>query len=409
MDILKISWRSLWRSKRRTLITISAIAFGLALAVFLLSLVEGVYHQMINDAVRMQGGHITLEHGEYRDAPSVDLTVDDAGNLRKTIERMQGVVSTKLLILGQGVLKSSSGAVGVSLVGIEPSVEKSLSPLAQRIVKGSYLEDSDKSLMIIGSKLAARLAIGIGKKAVISTNNASGELVEELLRVKGIFQLGSPEVDGYLVQVPLSFARKLYGLDPDHVTQLGVILQNPNDRDSAMLRLREIKGSNPASLYSWEEIIPSLANYVKIDRASNRIFNGIIIFLSLFTIFNTILMSAIERTREFAMMLALGTPQNRIRAQVFCESAIIGLFGCLIGLAVGGAGAYATQVYGLDLTSLVGEGVDVSGFAMDPKIHAKVTAQTLGVLGGIVLLATLLISLVPMARISRISIAEVLR
>lgn len=409
MDILKISWRSLWRSKRRTLITISAIAFGLALAVFLLSLVEGVYHQMINDAVRMQGGHITLEHGEYRDAPSVDLTVDDAGNLRKTIERMQGVVSTKLLILGQGVLKSSAGAVGVSLVGIEPSVEESLSPLAQRIVKGSYLEDSDKSLMIIGSKLAARLAIGIGKKAVISTNNASGELVEELLRVKGIFQLGSPEVDGYLVQVPLSFARKLYGLDPDHVTQLGVILQNPNDRDSAMLRLREIKGSNPASLYSWEEIIPSLANYVKIDRASNRIFNGIIIFLSLFTIFNTILMSAIERTREFAMMLALGTPQNRIRAQVFCESAIIGLFGCLIGLAVGGAGAYATQVYGLDLTSLVGEGVDVSGFAMDPKIHAKVTAQTLGVLGGIVLLATLLISLVPMARISRISIAEVLR
>lgn len=409
MDLLKISWRSLWRSKRRTLITISAIAFGLALAVFLLSLVEGVYQQMINDAVRMQGGHITLEHREYRDAPSIDLTVGNSKALRQRIELMEGVVSTKVLILGQGVLKSSVGAVGVSLVGIEPSVEQALSPLAQRLIKGSYLENNDKNFMIVGSKLAVRLSIGIGKKAVISTNNASGDLVEELLRVKGIFQLGSPEIDGYLVQVPLSFAGKLYGLDPGHVTQLGVLLQDPNDRELLMRRLDEVKGSNPASIYSWEEIIPSLANYVKIDRASNRIFNGIIIFLSLFTIFNTILMSAIERTREFAMMLALGTPQNRIRAQVLCESALIGVFGCLIGLAVGGAGAYATQVYGLDLTSLVGEGVDVSGFAMDPRIHAKVTPQTMGTLGGIVLLATLLISLVPMARISRISIAEVLR
>ncbi len=75
--IIRLAWRSIWRHRRRTIITVSSIGFGLACAVFLIALADGVYDQMINDAVRMQAGHITLEHPDYRDAPAV-LSVNAA-------------------------------------------------------------------------------------------------------------------------------------------------------------------------------------------------------------------------------------------------------------------------------------------------------------------------------------------
>lgn len=123
-SLFKLSWRSIWRHKRRTVITAFSIALGLTLAIFFTALNEGVYYQMTNDAVRMQAGHITLEHPHYRDAPAVDLFVENVTALRRKIAPLKGVERTKLLINGQGVARSALDAVGVGIMGIEPSVEK---------------------------------------------------------------------------------------------------------------------------------------------------------------------------------------------------------------------------------------------------------------------------------------------
>ena len=187
--------RSIWRSKRRTWITLSAIAFGLALAVFFISFADGVYNQMIDDATRMQGGHFTLEHPSYREAPAIDLFVTGVAEHRSRIESLDGVAGTKALILGQGVVRTGSGAVGVAVMGVEPSVEVATSPLAGSISSGSFLEDRDLRKVVIGVKLAERLNLKVGKKLVLTTNNADGDIVEELFRVKGTFEVGADEVD----------------------------------------------------------------------------------------------------------------------------------------------------------------------------------------------------------------------
>ena len=74
----RLAWRSIWRHRRRTVITVVSIAFGLACVIFFISLNEGVYAQLVDDAVRMQAGHVTIEHAEYREAPAIDLTVRGA-------------------------------------------------------------------------------------------------------------------------------------------------------------------------------------------------------------------------------------------------------------------------------------------------------------------------------------------
>ena len=168
----------------------ASIGLGLTIAIFFISMGEGVYGQVSNEAVRMQAGQITLEHPGYQAAPAVDLRIGGVEDLRRSIDKLEGVERTKLLIPGQGVANSSAGAVGVSIVGVEPSVEWKTSPLARNIVSGEYLADDDDRKVVLGRHLAEQLKLDLGSKIVLTTNNAQGQLVEELCRVKGIFRTG---------------------------------------------------------------------------------------------------------------------------------------------------------------------------------------------------------------------------
>ena len=406
--IFRISWRSIWRNRRRTWITVSAIAFGLALAVFFIAFGDGVYNQLIDDATRMQGGHFTLEHPDYREAPAVDLFVGGVSGLRGSLEGLEGVLGTKALLLGQGVARSGHGAVGVSVMGVEPALEAASSPLAGGIVSGSYLEEGDGRKVVLGAKLAQRLELRTGKKLVIATNDASGEIVEELFRVKGTFEIGADEVDAYLVQIPLESARRLYGLGQEDATQVGVLLSDPGRRPAVMAAARELVPAGVA-LRTWEEVMPDLANYIRVDRGSNLVFQGIIVFLSLFTIFNTILMSVLERTRELAMQLALGVSASLLRLQVVVESALLGALGSTLGVLLGGGLGWWMQAEGLDISRFYEEDIDVSGFALDTMVYAEVTVELLVSMWLLVFSATVLLSLVPGRQISRIAVADVLR
>ena len=121
----------------------------------------------------------------------------------------QGALS---LVMGQGIAKTGSSTVGVMIIGVEPQAEKDFSDLPKKIVTGAYLEESDKRKIVIGSKLAQRLKVKVGKKLVLATNTINGDLSEELFRVKGIYKTGSPELDGHLAHIPIAKAKKFFGL-----------------------------------------------------------------------------------------------------------------------------------------------------------------------------------------------------
>ncbi|MGD8371862.1 MAG: ABC transporter permease, partial [Syntrophobacterales bacterium] len=323
--IVRLAWRSIWRNRRRTLITVLSIGFGLTCAIFFIAIGEGVYTQLIDQVVRMQAGHITLENPKYRDAPAVDLWIKAPESLRSQIESLPQVERTKLIILGQGIARSGSGNVSATLMGIEPSVELETSPLARHMVDGRYLNDEDGPWVVIGSELAQRLKLGVGKKMVLTTNDAAGNLVDELCRVRGIFETGSVEIDGYFIQAPIEFARRLFGLPDQGVSQLGVILRVPEAQESVLSEIQLLAAQDDIAVLPWQTVIPEIASYIKLDKGSNLIFQAILVFLILFTILNTILMSVLEREREFAILLALGTKPDQLRLQILLESFYLGL------------------------------------------------------------------------------------
>jgi ABC-type lipoprotein release transport system permease subunit len=211
------------------------------------------------------------------------------------------------------------------------------------------------------------------------------------------------------VQAPLEFVRALYGLPSDTATQLGVILRNPDDQAEVIKAIEPMVKGQTVAVLPWQEVMPELSSYISLDRGSNFIFQAILFFLILFTIFNTLLMSVLERSREFAVLLALGTAPAQLRLQILMETAFLGVIGCVLGLTLGGMGAWACQYYGVDLKSLMPEGIEISGFAVSTRLYAKVTPPMILGLGGTVLGLILLMGLIPMRRSTKINMVDELR
>ena len=406
IQLLKLAWRSLWRHRRRTIITLSSIVMSLAIASFFITLANGMYARMLFGVLRMQSGHLTIENPEYPDAPAIDLVVRHQHELRDQIQRLDGVERTKAIVMGQGIASSGSASVGVAVAGVEPKVESSLSPLVHQIRHGQYL-DGQLRTAVVGAELARRLELGVGSKLVLSGNDRSGQLTQEMVRVRGIFETGSLDVDGHYVQVPIDFARRLYGLGEDETTQVGVVIDNPRRQKQLLGEVDRIVADRDAIALPWQKVLPELSTFMRIDKGSNYVFQILIVVMAMFTIFNTLLMSVLERKREFAVMLALGTPPARVKAQIFAEAAIMGALGIGLGLGLGALLAWVTNGY--DFSSSMPDGFEVGGFLVEPRLYMHVDPQTLLWLGGTSFAAILLMTVVPLARIGSIKVTDAFR
>jgi len=412
MTLVRQSWRSIWRNWRRTLITVSAITMGLTIAIFFVALGQGFYNHMVNTAVRSLGGHITLEHAEYREAPAVDLALSAVGDLETYVESIPEVTRYKTLVMGQGVVKSARGTSPGMVMGISPERESEFSEISKQMVAGGYLEPSDKRKILIGQKLAEQLKLKVGKKVVVASNNVDGDLSEQQFRVKGIFSTGAPELDGYLVQVPQVQAQRLFGLKPGQVTQLGMMVEPLSARDRVLAQVEAhvaTLGDDTIRVLPWEAVQPELSSFIKIDRGGNWIMQSVLIFLTLFTIWNTVLMSVMERKREFAMMLAIGTPVGRIRSQVMVESTFVAVLGSALGCGLGGGLALYLGHVGLDIFGAVEGGMNVAGFGLTGAVYPLLEPTMLGYFGGIIIVSTVFMSVFASRGVKRIVVSDVLR
>jgi len=408
--ITKIGWRSIWRNKRRTLISLFSIIIGTGIPIFFVCIAWGFYAGLIDDVARLMSGHITYEHVEYRNSPSNDIWVDDIQKINKTLNNNAEVLSTKQIVNLQGVAHTAKGSVGISLMGIEPEKEITISFLPETVIEGNYLSKEDGRWVVVGDQLAKNLNISVGKKFVFTTNDIKGELVEELFRVKGIFKTGSKEIDGHFVQSDIEIARKIAGLGSDDVSQLGIIVKNPDTHESLIKDLQKSLAKNNGVFLSWQKIMPDVATTIRMDRTAISSFMIMLVVIVLFTMFSTILMSTLERKREFASLLAIGTQQKELKIQIFIETIFFGLIACPLGALLGIG--IAKWVEGYDMMNVVGGkagDMSVGGFGMDTIITPLFSAPLILQISIFFFLAVQLLSILPMYFISRISITDELR
>ncbi len=406
--VLKLSFRSLSRNPRRTLITTASIGIGLVLALFFVSIGTGVYAKAARAATRTQAGNLAVQHPLYLQDPSPQHTVLIAP-VRAAAASFSEVEVIKPILFGQAVVATGAGSQGVGMMGVDPAAEALTSPVAQKVIKGRYLQEGDTKGLMMGVALARQLKVEPGKKVVLTTSDLKGELVSELLRVTGIFQTGSDEADAFLIQVPLPIARTALGLPDGSAHQVGMVLTDPSTQADVFARLKDRVTTPTTSLVPWQVLIPQVAEWIELDHRINLVQRGFILFLVSFTILNTILMSVLERTREFAVLLALGTSPRLLRAQILMESVLLALLGTAVGMALGVPLCLWLEWEGFDASPWLPDGITIGGFFLDPIIKGDLTVPDLLFHAAVVLITTVIIGLYPMMRSTRVRLADTLR
>jgi ABC-type lipoprotein release transport system permease subunit len=391
--VARLAWRNLWRHAGRTLLTASGVALGLAFLLVMLGLGDGSHLQMIDAAVRMGSGHVLLQAPEFQRRRGVEMTMPEssaAAVVRWARSRpdVEGVLPRAF---ASALLSSADGATGVSLVAVDAAAEAPLSRFPARVTHGRFLEAADRNTAVVGAGVARLLEVGVGSRVVAMAQGArSGEVRSALLHVAGVLDTGLDDIDRSLVLVPLRAGQEFLELGGG-VHQIALVL---DDQAAAGARAREAAHAFPdLEILTWAQADPDLAAAIRIDDGGHYLFNGIFFVIIGFMVLNTLLMSVLERRREFALLGALGLSPRRRLAVVVAEGAMLAALASGGGLALGlGAHTYF-RLHGLPLAWFTAQGMETAGVMLEPVMYSSLSGARIVGAVALVWLLTLGLSL----------------
>ncbi len=388
------------------------MVLGLALLMMSRAIADGAHEQWIGDGVRLGPGHVAVEAPGYLRSGSLTDRLDSAQVAEAEAALGDRAVAARMVAsavqLGVSALASSPGsAVPVQVMGVDPAREASFSALDRKRVEGRYLRSSDRLAAYIGVSLAERLGLRIGSRLVVSAQDASGQIADQLLRVVGTFRTGIPELDEGLVHVPIATAREWLRV-PGGATRVAVLLQSSRDVPAVIRDLRP-RLDGGVRVLSWREASPELDSAVRIDDFGDYVFHAILFGIIALAVLNAVLMSVLNRTREFGVLEALGLTKRETGAVVFTEGLLLTLLSGLLGVALGFGVTWGFFRHGLDLSALYSSDITLSGAVVSPIIVPIFRpAQVLQSVAFIMLIGVLA-SLYPARQAMRIDVAEAMK
>jgi putative ABC transport system permease protein len=404
-SLLRLAWRNLWRNKRRTWLTVSAIAFVTVLMVFLITLQLGSYDLMIDSSLRIFTGQMQVQRDSYLEKRQIRTVIPDAQALAEQLRANPALARIGVAVRAQGFALASSAnrSFGVQVVGSEPEFEPKVSTIPHQIKNGRWLNGLHAQEAVLGSALAQNLRIQVGDELTLLGAAMDGSVAATVLPVVGIFESGMRDLDRVTVEVPLATFQEVFGMGRN---AHAIVFLAPDLKYLPALHAeveRQIKTTPTLVVLDWERLIPGLKQLTQADWTTGWFMYIALITVVTFSILNTFIMSVLERTREFGIMLALGTTPLRIGALVFIETAFLALLGLGIGVALGLIVAGTLSVIGFTypgLKELMGQ------YGLPGLIYPKLSATSVLLGPAVILVFILVAALYPALRIRKLEAVE---
>jgi ABC-type lipoprotein release transport system permease subunit len=369
MRLLKLALRNLFRNLRRTLITMAAIASGLALVLVMVAMQAGSYKEMLASGISSFAGHVVVQAEGWQEERETEQVVLGATEVSEKLKAaFPDATVTSRAFLG-GLLTSPTSSGGVMLRGVDPVAEAAVDRLDDRIVEGTWLEAGDDRGVVLGRGLADALGVGLGDK-VVYMGQAAGqtEMSSRLFRVKGIFRTGGAEMDGTMAVTSLAATQELLGR-PDAVHQVALHLVNPRESAAATTSVRALVGEPGLAVLEWPQALPELVAFIRVDKVSGDVMMAVMGLIVAMGVLNTLLMSVLERTKEFGVLMSIGMAPHRLGGLILMESLFLGIFGSLFGVLFGAILVWLLVVYGLDYTEMMGESFEMEGVVVSTHMY----------------------------------------
>ncbi|MGO9991185.1 MAG: ABC transporter permease [Steroidobacteraceae bacterium] len=403
--LLALAWRNLWRRPQRTILSLLSMAIAAALLVFMLSFQLGVYETMKQSTLRIFDGYAQFQPDGYAADPGLDRTIAHAEGLIQEAVAIRGVTTAAPRVNGFAILANGERSYGAAVVGVDPAAEIKISSIAAMIRDGRYLDPADRDTAILGASLARNLQLAVGGQVTLLGAARDGSVAADVLRVVGIYHSGIPELDRSILEMPLSRAQDTFAMTGRAST---IALGGPSLSavNGALPALGSLARRHGVSLLDWGALEPALRDALTLKYATTALLYLTLVVVVAFIMVNTLLMSVLERTREFGMLLAIGMQPRLIGRMVWLEQLMLALLGCTAGLAIGAGVTRWFEHRGITYTGL---GDLLAQFGLPEKLYPTLTPLSALIGPGAILLSITLSGIVPYLRVTHLTAASAMQ
>ena len=414
-NLLKFSWRNIWRNKRRTFFTLLAIAVGVFSLVFAKSYITGILNTSIEVVIKTEAGHVSIAHEEYlrlkRILPKEHM-VNGLNRLQDEVSALPGVEMTRAQIKFNVMLSHDEDNEIALAIGIEPEKTDKSMDLSKTVVEGDYLTGSGLEL-IIGKKMAEKLGVKVNDELLLVTSDINYSTYALPFKIVGIFETGFSYFDKHLLYIHIQKAREMLDCQ-DSVHEVLVFLQDPEQSLDIANRVENIlKQKNPEGsirVTPWQK--HDLLSFWPMAEGIWEKILGIIMLIVALVILNTMLMAVMERYREIGVIKAMGFKNREAFSMILIEAFYLGVIGSVIGGILGGTLSAVLEKTGIDFAKMTGgvmEKIDMPIPFFGKMLYPDFTLEILvnSIIFGIVI--ALIAVLYPAFKSARMSPVEAFR
>jgi putative ABC transport system permease protein len=403
---LRLAWRNLWRQPRRTWLTIAAMVFSNAILVFMISIQFGMYELMIDNSLQTFTGHLQVQAPGYKDDLKIRQVVPDADALAQRLRDQLDLETIAVRSAAFALLSSEERTYGVQVFGVDPDREPLVSTLPGLVSEGRYPTERDTAEIVIGSVLARNLKASIGDELTLLGSGRDGSFAAAVLTIVGIFDSGIADVDRGIAEMPIDyFDDVFYMAGSGH--EVVVVTPGLSMVGEYVQRVQALLPPEAnLVVHDWDALQPGLRQAIQADISSAFFMYGILVILVAFSVMNTQLMSVLERTHEFGIVMSLGLTPGRLGRLVILETSLMGLAGLALGALVGGL---ITTWFTYNGFAYPGMDELAAKFNLPSRFYPRATLITLFAGPAVVFLGSVLSALYPALRLHRLRPVEAMR
>ena len=392
-----------------TVISIAGVMVGVMALIIVLSVMSG-FEKTLKEKILGTQAHLVVMKTGQEGMDHYDEVIQKTGAVK-------GVLAAAPFIFSQVMLSSGSSVSGVVLKGIDPDREGKVTELANNL-KAGRLQDlkevqaGDAPPIILGVELAKHLSVSPGDRiqviSPLGTMTPMGMMPKmKRHKVVGVFHSGMYEYDNSMAYVSIESAQKFFGME-SQVTGIQV-------KTDDLYRVKEIgrelrkKLGFPYWTKDWMEMNRNLFSALRLEKIAMFIILVLIVLVAAFNIISTLIMVVMEKHKDIAILKSMGASSKGILRIFMIEGLVIGVVGTTLGTLLGLLAAFNLEKITGFVENLFGFKILASDVYYIDKLPSQVNGPDVVIITATAILISLLATLYPSWRASRLDPAEALR
>jgi ABC-type lipoprotein release transport system permease subunit len=388
---LLLALRNLLRNRRRTIITLLTMVFGIAVLTLLSALNDGWLSQMKTNFILSYTGHVQIHARGFEVSQNLRDSIDNPDEVTRLIQSYAEVSSWTQRIRTSGLASRGGSSAGIQIMATDSEQETWVTSMHEHVLEGEWLRPGMSKDLLLGITIAQTIGAKIGDRVILMTQRPSGEMVSEVFYLSGVLETGAPQIDRTLALIPLNTAQTWLKMGKS-VTDIVIRADKHDDTDLIVRLFRQQLSEKTYEIMPWQRLDPMVRQWLEFSDAYGFVVILVVVILVLTEILNTMLISLHERQKELGVIIAIGTTRLQLFNMLLLEAVLLILIGASLGYLLGSLMVYAFAESGIDLTNYANA---FQFFYMNPVIHPELTQSSALRILGATLVAALLAGIYP--------------